>query len=239
MSQLKQRSTFRFRFSDLNVDDSQIEKILGYEQGENRKMVKELIGEVLLNADKICDIKAEYIVIPEVRTDSTAKTITVDNLDFNIGRIVWAQLKRSESVALFLCTAGEKIEEMSRQLIQERDFLKGYIYDVAGSEIVDAAADIMQKKLMENMQEAGMMITNRFSPGYCGWNVSEQHKLFRLIPDNFCGIGLTESALMVPIKSISGIIGIGRNVKFNPYTCSLCDFKNCIYRKLKETRPAI
>lgn len=117
----------------------------------------------------------------------------------------------------------------------EKDFLKGYIYDVAGSEIVEAAADIMTEKLKEEMQRKGMLITNRFSPGYCGWNVSEQHKIFQLVPDNFCGIQLLESALMVPIKSISGIIGIGRNVRFLPYTCSKCDYKNCTYRKFKTS----
>lgn len=239
MLNFAQRNTFRFSFSDLDVDDSQIEKVLGNEQGENRKIVQELIGEVLQDAARICDIKAEYILIPGIRTDDITRTIIIGDLDFSIGKIVWAQLKRSQSVALFLCTAGEKIGEISRHLIGEKDFLKGYIYDVAGSEIVEAAADIMQKKLMENIQAEGMLITNRFSPGYCGWNVSEQHKLFQLIPDNFCGIRLTESALMIPIKSISGIIGIGRKVKFNPYTCSLCDYENCIYRKLKETRPAI
>ena len=231
--------TFRFRFSDLKVDSSQIEKVLGNDQGEDRKMVKELISEVLDEAGRICDIKAEYIVIPGIRSDEKSKRIILENLDFNVGKIVWTQLKRSESVAFFLCTAGDKIGDLSRRLIHEKDFLKGYIYDVAGSEIVESAADLIQEKLMLKMQEEGMMITNRFSPGYCGWDVSEQHKLFRLLPDNFCGIRLTESALMVPIKSISGVVGIGRNVKFNPYTCSLCDFQNCIYRKLKETRPVI
>ncbi|MCK7538940.1 MAG: hypothetical protein MZV63_52410 [Marinilabiliales bacterium] len=48
------------------------------------------------------------------------------------------------------------------------------------------------------------MITNRFSPGYCGWDVAEQHKLFSFFKDNFCGITLTESALMNPVKSVSG-----------------------------------
>jgi hypothetical protein len=83
---------------------------------------------------------------------------------------------------------------------------------------------------------SGMKITNRYSPGYCGWDVSEQHKLFRLIPDNFCGIRLTESALMDPVKSNSGIIGIGESVKMNPYTCSLCDLKECAYRKVREKK---
>lgn len=114
MVNFAQKNTFRFSFSDLDVDGSQIEKVLGNEQGENRKMVQELIGEVLLDAARICDIKAEYILIPEISLDVATKTVRIDNLDFNIGKIVWTQLKRSQSVAVFLCTAGEKIGEIGR-----------------------------------------------------------------------------------------------------------------------------
>jgi hypothetical protein len=53
------------------------------------------------------------------------------------------------------------------------------------------------------------------------------------MPDNFCGIRLTPSALMDPVKSVSGFIGIGNDVRFNPYTCNLCDMKDCIYRKVR------
>lgn len=114
------------------------------------------------------------------------------------------------------------------------DLLEGYIYDVAGSEIVEAAADLMQAELDKTMASEGRKITNRFSPGYCGWNVSEQHKIFQLLPGTFCGIRLTASALMDPEKSVSGMIGIGKNVRHLPYTCSICDMKDCIYRKAKE-----
>ena len=47
----------------------------------------------------------------------------------------------------------------------------------------------------------GLRITNSYSPGYCGWNVSEQHALFSLLPEGFCGVRLCESGLMLPIKS--------------------------------------
>jgi len=39
--------------------------------------------------------------------------------------------------------------------------------------------------------------------------------------------------LMNPIKSVSGLIGIGRDVKYSPYQCNLCDSKNCIYHNRK------
>jgi len=79
-----------------------------------------------------------------------------------------------------------------------------------------------------------MNITNRYSPGYCGWNITGQKILFSLLPEYFCGIELTDTCLMLPIKSVSGIIGIGRDVKFNAYTRNLCDMQYCLYRNLHQ-----
>jgi hypothetical protein len=221
-------------FSELNLNISDVERVVGTAKDENQKVVSEMIGEVLYDAGKICEIKCEYNIIAGIRVVGPYKVISIKNQDFNLGKIVWAQMRGSESVAVFLCTAGRKISEKSRKLMNDNDFLKGFIYDVAGSEIVEAAADIMQQRLKEKIAKSGKRITNRFSPGYCGWNVSEQHKLFQLIPDNFCGICLNESALMDPIKSVSGFIGIGNDVKYIPYTCSICDDRNCIYRKVRD-----
>ncbi|MFN2335640.1 MAG: hypothetical protein ABR560_01615, partial [Bacteroidales bacterium] len=59
------------------------------------------------------------------------------------------------------------------------------------------------------------------------------HKLFSFFKDNFCAITLTDSALMNPVKSVSGLIGIGRDVRYTSYQCHICDNKNCIYRNRK------
>lgn len=118
--------------------------------------------------------------------------------------------------------------------MKEGDLLRGYVYDVVGSEIVEAAADKMQDELEKTMHASGKGITNRYSPGYCGWDVIEQQKLFRLMPDNYCGITLSESSLMYPFKSVSGFIGAGKNVKRLPYACHLCDMEDCIYRRKKR-----
>jgi len=226
--------TFQYDLRDLNLSVSQIENAMGYQKGEDREIVTDLIEKILSESLEISKIKAQYSLFPEVRFDNDTKTVEINNLSFQIKKIVFGQIKKSDSVAIFLCTAGAEIGIRSRKAMQEKDLLKGYVYDVVGSEIVEAAADLMQNELEKIMISTGKKITNRYSPGYCGWDVVEQHKLFQLIPDNFCGIRLTESALMDPVKSVSGIIGIGEDVKRNPYYCNLCDLKDCINRKNKE-----
>lgn len=226
-------TTYQFDFNDLKISSSMIESVLGYKEGEDRILVTGLIEEILTECHEISNIKAEYRVYNDVRFDNETKSVTINNIKFQIKKIVFGQIKKSDSVALFLCTAGAEIGLKSREAMRDRDLLKGYIYDVIGSEIVEATADLMQADLERNMLTSGKKITNRYSPGYCGWDVAEQHNLFELLPENICNVKLTPSALMDPVKSVSGIIGIGENVKSNPYTCGMCDMKDCVYRRAR------
>lgn len=225
------KKTFQYDFKDLKLTVSQIESFMGYKEGESHEAVADIISGLLQEAKTICDIRAEYRIFSDIQFGNNSGSVSINDMVFDIKKIIFGQLKRSDLIAIFLCTAGPEIGKRSRQAMKDSDLLKGYVYDVIGSEIVESATDLMQDELEKELAGLGQKITNRFSPGYCGWEVSEQHKLFSFFPDNFCGIKLTPSALMDPVKSISGFIGIGENVKRKPYTCSFCDMKDCIYRK--------
>lgn len=156
--------------------------------------------------------------------------------DFEIGRIIERQLRGSEAYALFICTAGLRFEEYQQQLMREGDMVKVFIADALGSVIAEHCADRMEDALQESIDKLGWHHTNRFSPGYCGWHVSQQQLLFPLFEGNTCGVRLTDSSLMMPIKSVSGIIGLGADVRHLDYTCGLCDFQQCYKRKLKPVK---
>ena len=144
------------------------------------------------------------------------------------------QLRGSEAFVFFAATAGTEFEVFQHTLQQEGDMVKIYIADSLGSIIAEKTADCMEVALAEYIREKNWKHTNRYSPGYCGWHVSEQQKLFPLFPVAApCGIRLTDSSLMVPIKSVSGVIGTGTNVRKLEYTCGLCTYENC-YRKRKH-----
>ena len=152
---------------------------------------------------------------------------------FDMGNIILRQLRGSEAYALFMCTAGEEFEAFQQRLKTEGDMVRVFIADALGSVIAEKCADQMELTLQESIDKLGWHHTNRFSPGYCGWHVSEQQKLFPLFDGHTCGITLTDSSLMVPIKSVSGIIGLGREVRKLDYTCGLCTFEKCYKRKKK------
>jgi len=225
---------FQYAFRDMGITVSKIESLLGYDENGDREMVQDMIGKALLEACDLCNIRAEYRVYNEVILNDIDKSLTVNNIHFNIREAAFQQLKNSESVAVFACTAGDGIGKKSRELMIEGDPLMGYILDITGSLVVEAIASLMHNDLAESVIISGQKISNRYYPGYCGWSVDEQYKLFSLLPDNFCGIRLTDSALMDPVKSGSGIIGIGEHVKYTRYTCSYCNRMDCTYRKVSD-----
>lgn len=155
---------------------------------------------------------------------------------FDIGRIITRQLRGSSAFAFFVATSGAEFEEFQQRLKAENDMVKIFIADAMGSVIAEKTADRMEEALQEEIGAKGWRHTNRFSPGYCGWHVSQQQYLFRMFPTPHpCGIHLTASSLMVPIKSVSGVTGIGPEVRKLEYTCGLCDFEKCYKRRKRVT----
>lgn len=165
--------------------------------------------------------------------DADSKTLSAMGHDFSIGRIIARQLRGSQRYVFFVATAGKEFEEFQHALQAEGNMVKVFIADAIGSVIAEKTADRMEEELQRLLGATGWHHTNRFSPGYCGWLVSEQQRLFPLFPEQPpCGVTLTESSLMTPIKSVSGVIGLGPDVRKLDYSCGLCDFKQCYKRKI-------
>ncbi len=224
-----------FRFNELIIDKAQLEAILGFSEGVPEPF-NSYIDETFQFAATLPDIKAAYIIIDKLQIDAIPNTISAEGLTFNIGRKIKKEIRNSERAAFFICTAGETISTKSKTLMKGEDPVLGFVYDTMGSFIAEAAGDKMQKIVLEEISAQGDKITNRYSPGYCQWPVNDQHNLFSLFPKQTCGVCLTESALMNPVKSISGLIGIGKNVNFREYLCDLCSSKDCTYRKIRMNK---
>jgi hypothetical protein len=229
---------YSYQFNELEISTDIIEKFMGYEPGNAPEPIPQLIQEVLGVAHDYCDIKGGYVLNDQVDINREEKIISINGVQFEVKKIITNQLRKMDDVALFACTAGPGIGDYSKELMHDGDFVKGYIVDVVGSEIVEAAMDKIQDDLENKMNAEGLFITDRYSPGYCGWSVAEQQKLFSFFPKDFCGIKLSPTSLMNPIKSVSGIIGIGPNVRRKGYMCQHCDMVNCIYREKRYTKKA-
>ena len=209
------------RYEDLGISLSELYEQMGYEQAVPDEATVKETDMIIAEAKGFLRPRFSFFVQRELP-------------DFAIGKIIERQLKGAEAYTFFICTAGVEYEAYQERLKKEGDMVRVFIADALGSVIAEKAADQMELSLQENIDKLGWHHTNRFSPGYCGWHVSQQRLLFPLFKGETCGVKLTESSLMLPIKSVSGIIGLGPNVRHLDYTCGLCDFKQCYKRKKKK-----
>jgi len=226
-------TSYTYKLSEIPLNDDLLIQLLGADDPDFLTYMK---SEIKKNKQKLSEnliVKGGYIIYSDVIFLDNYQ-VQIDNQTFSIGKIVYNMLKRSGQIAVFVCTAGPQIEIQSNILRNSGDVFGEYIVNTMGSLIVETGMDLIQEKLQIQALEEDLKTTNRYSPGYCNWQVSDQQKLFKLIPENYCGISLTESSLMQPIKSVSGFIGLGSNVKFNNYTCQICEASECIYRNIKN-----
>lgn len=206
---------------------------MGSTEGNTPEHLASLIGEVFEELMDVDEIRAEYRIFDDIAIDPYAGTLKIQDVILTPGLNITGQIREAEKVALFVCTAGPTVSVLSRCHTRDSDLIRAYIHDVTGTLVVEKTADMILHELRQTMEAGGSGITNRFSPGCCGWDLAEQHKLFSLLSDNHCGVTLTASALMNPVKSLDGIIAIGRNVNFKPWQCHFCNDENCIYRGRK------
>lgn len=207
-------------FEELRITPADVYEQMGYHDAQPDKATQQETAMILKEVSQWLRPQFSYFVVNKLP-------------DFEMGTIILRQLRGSEAYALFICTSGLEFEAYQHQLKEQGDMVRVFIADALGSVIAEKCADQMEKALQESIDKLGWKHTNRFSPGYCGWHVSQQQLLFPLFQGHTCGVKLTDSSLMVPIKSVSGIIGLGEKVRKLEYTCGLCDFKQCYKRKKK------
>ena len=156
------------------------------------------------------------------------------NTNFAIGKNIATQAAGLQQAAFFVCTIGERLEQEAARLTASGELMQGYILDSIGSLAAERLAECLQLRIEEAVELSGKTISNRFSPGYCYWNVSAQRELFELLGGAPCGVVLSSSAMMKPLKSISGFIGIGARLK-KGYACQTCEYQTkCLYRNSKK-----
>lgn len=221
-----------FCFDELNIDRLRLIKLLGYDEGFFPDPFPEYLKQAFGFAAGLDDIRGAFRMVDRFAWGENNRSVWVDEQEFKVGKTIAGELKGSGKLVFFVCTAGKTVSEKSEQLLKGDDPVFGYVYDVLGTLIAEAAGDRLQEIIRDEIAGSHEKMTNRYSPGYCHWQVADQHKLFSLLGQSPCGVQLTPSSLMYPVKSISGLIGIGRDVKFRDYQCTLCEMEHCFYREV-------
>ena len=112
---------------------------------------------------------------------------------------------------------------------------RAVIYQAAAAAMVEAWCDEINARILREAERDGLYPGRaRFSPGYGDLPLSLQREISDLLQmPKEIGVSLTESLLMTPSKSVTAIVGVGREHAGQPEgpACARCDRREtCDYR---------
>jgi len=193
--------------------------------------ISSLVNEYTQDSNHFIDLSYSY-VIRDIQTVWENHVAIEGEVIFR-SRIIAQLLERCEKVAIIALTIGNRLERIAARLAENGLVLRASILDAIGSDAVEKAADLVHAEISERVSIFGLYTSRRFSPGYCDWDVSQQEMIFSAVNGDSAGVHLTDGCLMLPRKSMSGIIGIGQrdsNIEnYNP--CITCAKRDCIGRR--------
>jgi hypothetical protein len=147
------------------------------------------------------------------------------------GELLAKHMCGAHEVVLILCTVGEALERRAAEVSRE-DVVYGLALDGVGSTGVEVLANAACALFEKEASESDCQITIPLSPGMVGWPVEQgQPQIFGLLDAAAIGVRLTESMMMVPRKSLSFVLGIGRELIAGDRICDYCSLKEtCQYQ---------
>lgn len=158
--------------------------------------------------------------------EKLAEGVIIEGQQFT-SMVLRKNLDKIERVFPFVITIGKKFGE---KLETCTDLLEKFYFDTIGNVALNQVRMALKDHLK---QQYALEKTAFMAPGSLpNWPIEQQKPLFKLLGDVQASIGveLTESLLMLPAKSVSGIY-FPTETSF--FSCQLCPRERCESRKAK------
>lgn len=126
----------------------------------------------------------------------------------------------SLQIAIYVVTGGHDCEDRARVCGEKKEAYNALLYDAIGSCVADTIAldltiKVEREKLLQTRTNPdgspANCVVRKLSVGYGDWPLEEQRDIFAILnATEHIGVELNDACLMIPEKSVSGLIGMKR-----------------------------
>lgn len=162
-----------------------------------------ILKECLKESGDRFNTKVAYRIFPIERTTNILK---IGSLLLS-SKSLKKNLESCEQVIIFAATAGLEIDRLITKYAKLSP-VRSLMFHSIGAERVEALCDAFCNQITKN---ENLVTVPRFSPGYGDLSLEVQKDILTLLnANNTIGIGLNESLMLSPSKSVTAFVGIKR-----------------------------
>jgi len=162
------------------------------------------------------------------------KNISGDNFELTNGHQIGGGpviqvMKEATSVILGMCTIGMAMDQKIDQFNHDDDLMSAVLLDGVASYLVDQVRETFFQRITSSLTEQGLYTSIPLCPGESAWEITDHTIFFELLNPAQIGMTLKTSMLMIPMKSLSFMIGVSEE-KFSLTGVQRCDFCSMQYK---------
>ena len=220
----------------LNIDREEVLRYQGYSKKRVKKPNQNILRiteEEINRGYSLFKLRGIYSLIKIISFVSKGKINLENELVFRFSKSVNNQLKEASHLLVGVVTIGDFLEKKVSELFSQGEYPRALALDAVGTVAVEDFSRRVRKLARQEVKEQGFKTSRHFSPGYGGWEVSQQEIIFKSIPADNIGVRLTKGYMMLPQKSLSWVIGAGKEMIIfseEDNNCGNCQFKCCNYK---------
>ena len=213
-----------FQISPEELPEKEVWFAMGYKDSVPEERIREMVRQVRDNLVPKAVLRYMYQVVEAEKL--SPRQVRFAGKTFTPEGIICSYLKGMTDALLFIGSAGWEFDRAKEELKAEDDIVVDFIADAIGTALAEITVGRIEKDY-----DGPWTLSLPYSPGYCDWDIREQHLLFSLFPERPCGVILSDSSLMAPEKSVSGFFALGETLQRQPYHCEICKNKRCFKRR--------
>jgi len=220
----------------LNIDKEEVLRYQGYGRKKNKEPnqnVLQITEEEINRGYNLFKPQGIYSLIKITCFISKGRINLENEFVFKFSKSVTNQLKGASHLLVGVVTIGDFLEKKVSESFSQGEYPRALALDAVGTVAVEDFSREVRKLARQEVKEQGFKTSRHFSPGYGDWEVSQQDIIFKSIPADNIGVRLTEGYMMLPQKSLSWVIGVGKEIitpSEEDNNCVNCQYKYCNYK---------
>jgi len=152
-----------------------------------------------------------------------------------IGSGIARKLVGADFLIMAVATIGPELEQQILRVTKEEAAF-AFALDGCGTAAVGALTIAIRRFFAEHARGRQLTTSAPVYPGTNDWELAAaQSQLFSIVDASAIGVRLNSSFLMTPCKSVSLVIGVGRNMQSAGQPCEECGSSATCRHKLSES----